>query len=39
MDRQNMKSNMQEAKFMGAKQNIKGAHYVVIHFCDSMWSF
>ena len=29
MDRQNMKSNMQEAKFMGAKQNIKGAHYVV----------
>jgi curli biogenesis system outer membrane secretion channel CsgG len=24
-----MKSNMQEAKFMGAKQNIKGAHYVV----------
>ena len=29
MDRQNMKGNMREAEFMGTKQNIKGAHYII----------
>ncbi|CAC9635222.1 putative lipoprotein [uncultured Gammaproteobacteria bacterium] len=29
MDRQNMKVNVREAKLMGAKQNIKGARYII----------